>query len=117
MRKAVMMKAWEIARHGQEQFGGKASEYLSEAMKMAWGIIKFDERDFASNKAIFTKLSTELEELTIRCNEINPEVKIMKSEKLLKNITPYNAKIGINNVRKMVNHYTSHLSRMGLKVA
>src|SRR5690625_2049483 len=36
MTKQVMVRAWEIARKGQEQFGGKVSEYLSEAMKMAW---------------------------------------------------------------------------------
>lgn len=32
----VMKKAWEIARKGQKQFGGKVSEYLAEALKMAW---------------------------------------------------------------------------------
>lgn len=31
-----MTRAWEIAREGQKQFGGKVSEYLSEALKMAW---------------------------------------------------------------------------------
>jgi len=34
--KNVMVRAWEIARKGQEQFGGKVSEYLAEALKMAW---------------------------------------------------------------------------------
>lgn len=37
MTKATVMRnAWRIAREGQEKFGGKVSEYLSEAMKMAW---------------------------------------------------------------------------------
>jgi len=36
MMKQVMVRAWEIARQGQEQFGGKVSEYLSQALKMAW---------------------------------------------------------------------------------
>jgi len=40
MTKQVMVRAWEIARKGQEQFGGNVSEYLSEAMKMAWAIEK-----------------------------------------------------------------------------
>lgn len=31
-----MIRAWEIARQGQVNFGGNVSEYLSEAMKMAW---------------------------------------------------------------------------------
>jgi len=36
----VMIRAWEIAKEGQKKFGGKVSEYLSEAMKMAWAIEK-----------------------------------------------------------------------------
>ena len=35
-----MIRAWEIAKEGQKKFGGKVSEYLSEAMKMAWAIEK-----------------------------------------------------------------------------
>lgn len=35
-----MVKAWEIAKKGQKNFGGKVSEYLSEALKMAWALIK-----------------------------------------------------------------------------
>lgn len=38
--KNVMIRAWEIAKEGQKKFGGKVSEYLSEAMKMAWEIEK-----------------------------------------------------------------------------
>lgn len=34
--KNIMKNAWEIARKGQEEFGGKVSEYLSESMKIAW---------------------------------------------------------------------------------
>ncbi|PFJ09068.1 hypothetical protein COD67_15195 [Bacillus cereus] len=36
----VMKKAWEIARKGQRQFGGKVKEYFSQALKMAWNIAK-----------------------------------------------------------------------------
>lgn len=36
----VMLKAWEIAREGQKKFGGKVSEYMPEALRMAWGIVK-----------------------------------------------------------------------------
>ena len=34
--RTVMSEAWSIAREAQERFGGKASEYISEAMIMAW---------------------------------------------------------------------------------
>jgi len=36
----VMTKAWEIAREGQQKFGGKVKEYFAQALKMAWEIIK-----------------------------------------------------------------------------
>src|SRR5690625_777551 len=36
MKQLIMRRAWEIAREGQGMFGGKVSEYLSEALKMAW---------------------------------------------------------------------------------
>jgi len=37
--KNIMTRAWEIAREGQGKFGGKVSEYLSEALKIAWAEI------------------------------------------------------------------------------
>jgi len=36
MKKQIMKRAWEIAKQGQNKFGGKVSEYLSAALKMAW---------------------------------------------------------------------------------
>ena len=39
-----MKRAWEIARKGQEKFGGKVSEYLSEALKMAWAEVNQDDK-------------------------------------------------------------------------
>ena len=36
----VMTKAWEIARKGVEKFGGKAIEYISEALRIAWALVK-----------------------------------------------------------------------------
>ena len=39
MMKKVMVRAWEIAREGQSNFGGKVSEYLAEALKIAWAEI------------------------------------------------------------------------------
>ena len=34
--KEIMTRAWEIAKQGQSKFGGKVSEYISEALKEAW---------------------------------------------------------------------------------
>lgn len=36
----VMKKAWEIAREGVKKFGGNVKEYFSQALKMAWAIVK-----------------------------------------------------------------------------
>jgi hypothetical protein len=36
----VMTLAWEIARKGQKKFGGKVKEYIAEALRQAWRIVK-----------------------------------------------------------------------------
>lgn len=36
MRRTVMARAWKIAKAGSEKYGGKASDYIQTAMKMAW---------------------------------------------------------------------------------
>ena len=38
--KTVMTNAWTIARNAAKRFGGKASQYMPEAMKKAWAQIK-----------------------------------------------------------------------------
>ena len=40
----VMNKAWEIARKGQSKFGGKVIEYIAAALKMAWALIRKEEK-------------------------------------------------------------------------
>lgn len=37
VQKEVMENAWRIAHEGQEKFGGKVSDYIAEAMRIAWG--------------------------------------------------------------------------------
>ena len=36
----VMKRAWEIARKGQKQFGGKVKEYFAQALVIAWAELK-----------------------------------------------------------------------------
>lgn len=38
--KTIMTNAWEIAREAAKKFGGKAIEYISGALKMAWKMAK-----------------------------------------------------------------------------
>lgn len=40
----VMNKAWEIAKKGQSKFGGKVIEYIAEALKIAWALVKKEEK-------------------------------------------------------------------------
>ena len=40
MKKQIMVKAWEIARNGQKKFGGRVSEYIAEALRIAWAEAK-----------------------------------------------------------------------------
>lgn len=36
----IMINAWEIAKNAAKKFGGKAIEYISGALKMAWKMAK-----------------------------------------------------------------------------
>src|SRR5690625_1470416 len=45
MEKAIVMnKAWEIAIEGVKKFGGKVKEYFAKALKIAWALIKKEEK-------------------------------------------------------------------------
>lgn len=39
-KKVIMIKAWDLAYAGAKRFGGKASDYISEAMKWSWMMYK-----------------------------------------------------------------------------
>ncbi|GGE47472.1 hypothetical protein GCM10011391_27860 [Pullulanibacillus camelliae] len=38
--KEIMELAWKMARHGQQNFGGKVKDYLKMALKLAWRAVK-----------------------------------------------------------------------------
>jgi hypothetical protein len=38
--KSIMQVAWNIAKKGAKKFGGKATDYIAESMKMAWAMYK-----------------------------------------------------------------------------
>ncbi|MDW0112194.1 hypothetical protein QT711_03290 [Sporosarcina saromensis] len=58
--KNVMKKAWEIAKEGSAKFGGKASEYISAALKMAWAEIKKGANQMAELPKIVNVRAKEL---------------------------------------------------------
>lgn len=69
--KKVMIKAWEIARNGQEKFGGKVSEYFAEALKMAWALIKKGVNKMANDLKVIAREIEEAfmeESITVQAN-------------------------------------------------
>ena len=56
MKKEVMAKAWEIAKEAVKKFGGKAIEYIAEAMKMAWADAKGGNTSVAKFQAVEAKM-------------------------------------------------------------
>lgn len=43
MKKEIMKLAWKIAKRGAKRFGGSVAEYIAEAMKIAWSIVKSEK--------------------------------------------------------------------------
>lgn len=72
-----MKRAWEIAREGQRKFGGKVSEYLSEALKMAWEEVTQDDKpEFVGSEKqikwvddIYPKVTEMVDELVAEVEE------------------------------------------------
>ncbi|MEJ2043682.1 MAG: hypothetical protein P8X74_03700 [Reinekea sp.] len=47
MKKQTMKSAWEIARDGQNKFGGSVKSYFPESLKIAWKQAKTGEKNMA----------------------------------------------------------------------
>ena len=56
MKKEIMTKAWKIAKEAVKTFGGKATEYIAEAMKMAWAAAKGGNASLAKFQAVESKM-------------------------------------------------------------
>ncbi|WP_160037332.1 MULTISPECIES: hypothetical protein [unclassified Paenibacillus] len=63
--KKVMVRAWEIAKAAVAKFGGKAKEYFSQALTMAWKEVKAVKKKFELElKADTKKTKTWVAEIT-----------------------------------------------------
>ena len=51
-----MKNAWGIAKKGAKKFGGKAIEYIAEALKMAWASVKGGNTSLAKFQAVEAKM-------------------------------------------------------------
>ncbi|MCE2265860.1 hypothetical protein GPX01_08835 [Streptococcus thermophilus] len=56
MKKEIMKNAWGIAKNAAKKFGGKAIEYIAEALKMAWATAKGGNTSLAKFQAIEAKM-------------------------------------------------------------
>ncbi len=78
--KNIMTRAWEIARDGQNKFGGKVSEYLSQALKMAWADNSVTKVSWENANGIEIEMSVEhVTERVVGVNEFT-------NEKITKNV-------------------------------
>lgn len=53
LAKKVMRMAWAIAQEAQEDFGGSVRQYLKEALKRAWALIKTDRMELVTADICF----------------------------------------------------------------
>lgn len=70
MKKQLMMVAWAVAKSSANIHGGKASEYISHGMKVAW---KFQKQGILQSK--FN------EKFGIKKEEVKPSLKGRMTEK------------------------------------
>ncbi|MCS8612795.1 hypothetical protein [Streptococcus thermophilus] len=56
MKKEIMKNAWGIAKNAAKKFGGKAIEYIAEALKMAWSAAKGENTNLAKFQAVEAKM-------------------------------------------------------------
>lgn len=56
MKKEIMTKAWKIAKEAVKKFGGKAIEYIAEAMKMAWAAAQGGNTSVAKFQVVEAKM-------------------------------------------------------------
>ncbi len=107
MLKKVMNRAWAIARKGYNQMGGKVTDYLAEAMKIAWAYYKKVKSDEALKARIKQALKDKWEEnpteMAYKNGSFSTYVKIFFNSKIAFN--------GLNETQKI--KYSEQLTARG----
>src|SRR5699024_9253104 len=98
----IMKRAWEIAKEGQEKFGGKVSEYLSESMKIAWN----EWKNFNENIKQLKELNAEAERIT-RKPMANMDFDNVLEKAKNENGERYNREL--NNINTLVNNMSTKM--------
>lgn len=75
MKKELMKKAWGIAKEAAKKFGGKAIEYISGALKMAWAAAKGGNTSVAKFQAVEAKMRKAGKHSMIQVLDFAKEVK------------------------------------------
>jgi len=104
----IMKRAWEIAKEGQEKFGGKVSEYLSESMKMAWN----EWKNFNKNIEQLKELNAEAERITRKPMTNMDFDNVLEKAK---NETGERYNRALNNISVLVNHMSKKLDNIKLR--
>ncbi|MBP1971560.1 hypothetical protein J2Z83_003711 [Virgibacillus natechei] len=88
--KNIMKRAWEIAKWGQNNHGGKVSEYLSEALKMAWKEAKGQTDRYQLQLDNFKSALEQYKELSLKAKEHNKNTPVIDVDVLMAKATPQN---------------------------
>lgn len=105
----VMKKAWEIARKGQKQFGGKVKEYFAQALKMAWEIVK----NAMDNKFGFQEIQKKNGVLYFVVDDAEGlEVSFLTTGKSVRTGKEYTKRNGISQFKKGTNNKTGKAARL-----
>lgn len=74
LAKKVMCMAWAIAQEAQEDFGGSVRQYLKEALKRAWALIKMDRVELITAGICFHSIQRRnagADPIVMKCNSNN----------------------------------------------
>lgn len=101
-----MTVAWEFAYEGQENFGGKVKEYLSESLKLAWkGITKIKvAMEGVTKMSIIDARAKEIAEMEINATGGNEETGAIAQQQAEKEYS------GLINTMEQINKITGEES-------
>lgn len=109
MKQTVMIRAWEIARAGQKQFGGKVSEYFSEALKMSWKIEK--QKDVKVDRLTIVTFNHDTQTADFEVQKYGRTIKVVKNvhqqdvNGMLAELTALYPTIDYYMIKDSVKHY------------
>ena len=65
--KGLMLRSWAIAKHRAKHHGGRARDYLAQAMRECWALAKKSATDILASRA---RVQAAIDEMRFRSSEI-----------------------------------------------